>query len=41
MEKDVKEPKLIVLEPGWYYRYNGTWGQVRLNESRGGRDGLE
>jgi regulatory protein YycH of two-component signal transduction system YycFG len=41
MEKDPKEPKLIVLEPAWFYRYNGVWRQVRLDNVRGGRNGLE
>jgi regulatory protein YycH of two-component signal transduction system YycFG len=41
MENDPKEPKLIVLEPAWFYRYNGTWSQVRLNALRGAQDGLE
>jgi regulatory protein YycH of two-component signal transduction system YycFG len=41
MEKDPKEPKLIVLEPSWFYKYNDIWGQIRLDYVRGGRDGLE
>jgi regulatory protein YycH of two-component signal transduction system YycFG len=41
MEKDSKEPRLIVLEPAWFYRYNGDWGQVRLDYLRGERNGLE
>ncbi|MHC0039349.1 YycH family regulatory protein [Pseudoneobacillus sp. C159] len=41
MEKDAKQPRLIVLEPAWFYRYNGEWGQVRLDYLRGERNGLE
>jgi regulatory protein YycH of two-component signal transduction system YycFG len=41
MGKDPKEPRLIVLEPAWFYRYNGLWGQVRLDYLGGGRNGLE
>ncbi|HYK74236.1 MAG TPA: two-component system activity regulator YycH [Pseudoneobacillus sp.] len=41
MEKDPKEPKLIVLEPSWFYRYNGTWAQIRLDVVKGERNGLE
>lgn len=41
MGKDPKEPRLIVLEPAWFYRYNGTWGQVRLDYLGGERNGLE
>ncbi|HLO13138.1 MAG TPA: two-component system activity regulator YycH [Pseudoneobacillus sp.] len=40
MGKDPKTPKLIVLEPAWFYLYNGTWRQVRYS-LRGGHDGLE
>jgi regulatory protein YycH of two-component signal transduction system YycFG len=39
MEKDPKDSRLIVLEPSWFYRYNGNWSRVQL--LRGGRDGLE
>jgi regulatory protein YycH of two-component signal transduction system YycFG len=41
MGKDPKEPRLIVLEPSWFYRYNGMWGQVRLDYLGGERNGLE
>lgn len=41
MEKDPKEPKLIVLEPSWFYRYNDSWGQIRLDVVKGARNGLE
>jgi regulatory protein YycH of two-component signal transduction system YycFG len=41
MEKDPKESRLIVLEPAWFYRYNGKWGQVRLDYLGGERNGLE
>jgi regulatory protein YycH of two-component signal transduction system YycFG len=41
MGKDPKEPRLIVLEPAWFYRYNGLWGQVRFDYLGGGRNGLE
>ncbi|WP_442597203.1 YycH family regulatory protein [Neobacillus sp. D3-1R] len=41
MEKDPKEPKLIVLEPSWFYRYNDKWGQIRLDAVKGERNGLE
>lgn len=41
MGKDPKEPRLIVLEPAWFYRYNGMWEQVRIDYLGGGRNGLE
>jgi regulatory protein YycH of two-component signal transduction system YycFG len=41
MGKDPKEPRLIVLEPAWFYRYNGMWGQVRFDYLGGRLNGLE
>jgi regulatory protein YycH of two-component signal transduction system YycFG len=39
---DPETPKILVLEPAWYYKYNGKWIQVPDNrESEGGSDGLE
>ncbi|MFD2443666.1 YycH family regulatory protein [Bacillus sp. CGMCC 1.16607] len=41
MERDPKEPRLLVLVPSWFYKYNDSWGQIRTNINRGDRNGLE
>nr|WP_263324010.1 two-component system activity regulator YycH [Neobacillus sp. Marseille-Q6967] len=41
MERDPAEHKLILLEPGWFYRYNGIWGQITKEDLGGSLRGLE
>lgn len=41
MEKDLKEPRLIVLEPAWFYRYNNTWSLIDTEDLGGVKHGLE
>jgi regulatory protein YycH of two-component signal transduction system YycFG len=35
LEKDVKESKLIILEPVWFYQYDKKWQQLPLDEMEG------
>ncbi|WP_284521502.1 two-component system activity regulator YycH [Cytobacillus pseudoceanisediminis] len=39
----VKEAQttFIRLEPSWYYRYEGTWKSISLDETGGMNNGLE
>lgn len=41
MLKDSDEPRLIVLEPMWYYRYNNIWGRITTDDLGGLAYGLE
>ncbi|RFU62486.1 YycH family regulatory protein [Peribacillus glennii] len=41
LSRDPLEPKLIVLEPSWYYLYGGTWTVLPINKPVGGKIGLE
>ncbi|MDP4084648.1 MAG: two-component system activity regulator YycH [Bacillota bacterium] len=41
MEKDVKEPRLVYLEPAWFYQYDGKWGMINLEDLGGVQHGLE
>ncbi|WP_066296088.1 YycH family regulatory protein [Bacillus sp. FJAT-29937] len=39
MEKD---SRLVYLEPSWFYKYNGSWNQLSVDETMGGANrGLE
>ncbi|MEH7123476.1 two-component system activity regulator YycH [Bacillus sp. JJ1532] len=39
MEKD---SRLVYLEPSWFYKYNGSWNQLSIDETMGGANrGLE
>ena len=41
MERDSEENKLILLEPAWFYFYDGTWGQINMETLGGLKHGLE
>lgn len=41
MVKDQQEPRVIILEPSWYYRYNHVWEQIKMEDLGGSSDGLE
>ncbi|UAC48131.1 hypothetical protein K6959_16395 [Bacillus aquiflavi] len=41
MIKDAQQPRLIILEPSWYYRYNHTWERVSMEDLGGLKYGLE
>jgi regulatory protein YycH of two-component signal transduction system YycFG len=41
MDKDPKEPRLILLEPAWFYRYNNTWSMINMEDLGGLKHGLE
>jgi regulatory protein YycH of two-component signal transduction system YycFG len=41
MERDKEENQLILLEPAWFYRYHGTWGEITMEELGGLKHGLE
>lgn len=41
MVKDPEEPRLITLEPMWYYRYNNVWNRITMDDLGGLADGLE
>jgi regulatory protein YycH of two-component signal transduction system YycFG len=41
MERDKEENRLILLEPAWFYRYHGTWGEITMEELGGLKHGLE
>lgn len=41
MKADPKEPKLIMLEPGWFYKYDHVWNKIDLSDIGGKRSGLE
>jgi regulatory protein YycH of two-component signal transduction system YycFG len=39
--RDSSQPKIIILEPSWYYRYGGSWLVFPLANLGGGQSGLE
>ncbi|HJV17260.1 MAG TPA: two-component system activity regulator YycH [Bacillales bacterium] len=41
MERDSKEPRLILLKPTWFYRYNNTWNMINMEDLEGVKHGLE
>ncbi|WP_042464220.1 YycH family regulatory protein [Neobacillus dielmonensis] len=41
MERETEENRLILLEPAWFYRYNGSWGHITMEELGGPEHGLE
>jgi regulatory protein YycH of two-component signal transduction system YycFG len=41
MDRDSKDNRLIVLEPAWFYRYDGTWRQITMEDLGGLKHGLE
>jgi regulatory protein YycH of two-component signal transduction system YycFG len=41
LKQDSDEPKLILLEPAWYYRYDKTWSQITMDDLGGMKRGLE
>lgn len=41
MIKDKDEPRLIILEPTWYYRYNNIWDRITMDDLGGLANGLE
>jgi regulatory protein YycH of two-component signal transduction system YycFG len=41
LTRDVEEPKIISLEPAWYYRYDGVWNRVSFQKRGGKLNGLE
>ncbi|WP_100332667.1 YycH family regulatory protein [Bacillus xiapuensis] len=42
LQHDPQTSKIIVLEPGWFYKYGGQWKQVPQESLTGGNaDGLE
>ncbi|PLR85745.1 YycH family regulatory protein [Bacillus sp. V33-4] len=41
MSIDEENSNFIVLTPYWYYRYNGSWHRISMNEAGGIKNGLE
>ncbi|PLT36020.1 YycH family regulatory protein [Bacillus sp. V5-8f] len=41
LSRDPQEPKLIVLEPSWFYLHGGAWTVLPIKEPVGGKVGLE
>lgn len=41
MDRDPKEPRLMLLEPAWFYRYNNVWGMINMEDLGGMKHGLE
>ncbi|EKN71509.1 YycH family protein [Neobacillus bataviensis LMG 21833] len=41
MERDSEEKKLILLEPAWFYLYDGNWEQITMENQGGLKYGLE
>jgi len=41
MSRDVNEPRLIILEPTWYFKYKGVWQPLMSVVIGGVDDGLE
>lgn len=40
MTVERESPRILTLQPSWYYQYNGTWQRMETDE-RGAADGLE
>ncbi|RKJ30588.1 transcriptional regulator, partial [Butyricicoccus sp. 1XD8-22] len=38
--KNPENPKVIILEPSWYYLYKDTWERFEVKEVRGNLSGL-
>ncbi|MBM7648163.1 regulatory protein YycH of two-component signal transduction system YycFG [Bacillus ectoiniformans] len=36
LARDPQTRKILVLEPSWYYKYNGRWQRLEMNEGTGG-----
>ncbi|MBO0958430.1 hypothetical protein J1P26_01710 [Neobacillus sp. MM2021_6] len=41
MDRDSEEKKLILLEPAWFYLYDGNWEQITMENQGGLKYGLE
>lgn len=41
MKKDINEPRLILLEPAWFYQYDNQWDMIDMEDLGGLKHGLE